>query len=184
MDGISSAASVVALLAFASGVLKQGYLLYHSAREYRKELKNITDEVAQLVGVLHALSPTFRDRHDGEVTAMSLQVQVGEVQSEIQMSSEMKTEVRLCGQTLEDIQTTLSRYTPKPVHRLTNAVRQLHWSFKKSDILQLRKRLERHKTAFTLILTAQGRYVLDKIGLTVLEIYSLKRSTLHRRKEC
>src|SRR5436305_1644821 len=157
MDGISSAASVVALLAFASKVLKQGYSLYHSAREYRKELKNVTDEVAQLVGVLHALSPTFRDCHNGEVTAMSSQVQVGEVQCEIQMPSEMKTEVRLCDQTLEDIQTILSRYTPNPAHRLTNAVRKLHWSFKKSDILELRERLERHKTAFILILTAQGR---------------------------
>jgi hypothetical protein len=76
-------------------------------------------------------------------------------------SLELFNETRLCCETLQEIQTILSQLTPKSNQPLKGAVKQLKWSFKKPDILQMKERLESHKTAFILILTAQGTYVLS-----------------------
>lgn len=187
MDPLSITASVVALLGFASQLVKGGYAIGQSVREFRKEILIITDEVALLVGVLHSLLPSISEVSDASadtflvfaakaneprnaarsssVTELSKpsppssdseyeNIQLHNVED--RLSSQLVKEIGLCRKTLVEVESLLSQTTLKAGKRVANAAKQIQWVFKKSEVQQLRQTLERHKTAFGLILSAQG----------------------------
>src|ERR1700721_1964784 len=59
VDAVSTAAGIAGLLAIATSLVKGAYTLSISAKEFRKEWTSIANEVAQVLGVLHALKPSF-----------------------------------------------------------------------------------------------------------------------------
>lgn len=178
MDPLSLAASLTALISVATNLVKTGYALVQSMRELRKELESVTDEVALLAGVMQALLPSATDKAllslESELLSGSSDIQsskstpsdsdsefeatrIGSTRNQIYR--QMIHEIRSCRKTLAELEKFVDRVIPKQGEHLANAAKQIQWSLKKSDLQRLRESLERHKTAFVLLLSAQGTQV-------------------------
>jgi hypothetical protein len=184
MDTVSATASIAGLLAIATTLVKGAYTLAQSEKDFRSELTTIADEVAQLLGVLHALKPSFGPFRSPSVRSVRSSFSSGEVtpqsragstppQSTISdsdkeyevlsvggtcdyLSIQLSNEISTCQTTLMELDRLLSQSNPAPGSPIANVTKKFRWSFKKPDLDKLIHKLERHKSTFVLILSSQG----------------------------
>jgi hypothetical protein len=178
MDPISATASIAGLLAIATTLVESIYAFSLSAKDFRNEWTSIANEVAQLLGLLTALKPSFGIIGSGDSSPPSTTgsipsskstpsekeydiLTVGRTQQylAIQLVNEMIT----CQSTLMDVERLLSQSQLKPGQRISNVKNQLLWPLRKPEFQKLMERLETHKSTFILILSSQGTYALTII---------------------
>jgi hypothetical protein len=179
MDPLSLAAKTAGLLTIAANVLQEGYTIVQLIREFRKDILTLTEEVAQLVGIIHALLPSVAEfdtpsknhvagnsgncseSDPSKPTSVDTNRENGVVRGQRaldQTSHQLIIEIRSCQQTLTEVKSLLARFAPTRGERFGNAAKQLQWSLKRSDIERLRKSLAKHKNNFNFILSAHGTY--------------------------
>jgi hypothetical protein len=187
MDGLSAAATVFSLLAVASTLVKSCYAAASSALRYRKEISELADDVALLVGFLHAqVAPV--DEYGGSkpsvyvVTAPAPQGHVPTsptnsasssspqsdsesvviVDGQVQLTWQLRSEVEACRKTLDEIGNFLAHFghgtTSSSVGKFTKIA---HWLLRAPDFKRFHLALERHKNNFTLLLSAKGTYLIS-----------------------
>lgn len=184
MDPVSATASIAGLLAIATSLVKGAYLLSTSARDFRNEWTSIANEVAQLVGVLHSLKPSFgspvlwTDQIYGESTSPSPTASTPSSLStpsekdydvlsvrraQDYMSTQLTNEIASCQATLIEVEQLLSQSQPKSGKRISNVTKQFLWPLKKPEFQKLMEKLDSHKSSFVLIFSSQGTYAPSMI---------------------
>jgi len=184
MDPVSTTASIAGLLAIATSLVKCAYFISTSARDFRNEWNSIANEVAQLVGVLHSLKPSFgslgllTDQILGESTSSS---PTGSIPSSLStpsekeydvlsvrraqeyLSTQLSNEIANCQATLIEVEQLLSQSQLKAGRRMSNVTKQFLWPLKKPEFQRLMEKLESHKSTFVLIFSSHGTYAPSKI---------------------
>ena len=137
MDGISAAASCAGLLALTASATQVGFAYINSCRNFRKEIRNLTNEILQLSGLLSAIHPV-----------------INELVAHGQGGPIALAEFSACHATVDEVLELLRRTVPTSKQKLSNRSKILLWHFKTRDFDKLLCRLERHKSNFQLALTA------------------------------
>jgi len=181
MDVLSITTSVIGLLSLATSLVRGGYTLAQPTREFSRDFTAITNDVAQLIGILQALLPsagevsetldsssssdTFPSSPSNPSDSSKFSPSGSESEfeairvtsTESNLSTQLVHEINACQQTLSELQNILSQYTLKDTKGLADTAKQIRWSLKKPQVQRLRAALNNHKSTFGLILSAQGR---------------------------
>src|SRR5579859_5096801 len=72
--------------------------------------------------------------------------------------SSLFTEISACQSTLSEIKGISEKSTPRPGRAFGNTAKRFLWPLKKTDVMPYFDRVERHKAAFDLALSAYGTY--------------------------
>ena len=137
MEALAVASTISGLLPWATQILKAGYGLIQSVREFRHEFLMVANEVAQLVGVLHALASSTGYTSltvTGSETPPKDPLNVSQTSSpssdsdseyetihrhsaQSHLAFNLDNELRSCRQTLRDVESMLQRFSPKSATR-------------------------------------------------------------------
>jgi len=141
-DGLSVAASIAGLITIADTVVRRGYQYLKEVRDAEGSVGKLIAEVNNLVGVLHSLK-NIADRFEDDGSKPEMTIQIHYVQS--------------CYQAMEIIQQSLDKADPSRArNRVGQAIKKLQWPLTKSSTTALILEIERHKSAMTLALSADG----------------------------
>lgn len=178
MDPLSIAASVAGLIGLTGQLVRFGYTYASGVLEYRRELQEITNEAVQLSGILCAIQPLVGDAGN----AAQLVTGDWSHQSRLESKSQILQvdEIAACEQTLLEITQELVRLSPQAGEFWKNTAKRLQWSLKRVPLVTLLARLERHKTTFSLALSAFGTCLLFIVQpANAIEISYSKNSKPH-----
>jgi hypothetical protein len=144
-DGLSVAASIAGLITIADLIVGRGYRYLKEVKDAEGSIGKLIAEVNNLAGVLHSLK-NIADRFEDDGTTTGTTIQIHYVES--------------CYQALENIQKSLNEADPsKAKNAAGKAIKKLRWPLSKSSTTALVMEIERHKSAMTLALNADGMYV-------------------------
>lgn len=147
MDGLSSAASIVAVIQLTGSLVKLcgGYI---------REVKDARDEILNLQRVIADLQGTLQDLQN------ILQDDKGKA---LPTSSRLASDITDC---LSDLQALEARLDPGKGKSLMRKVglRAMKWPLRRTEAEGLIKKLERYKSAFILSLQVDQTYVYRVIS--------------------
>lgn len=139
MDGVSAAASVIAVAQIAWQVLDQCQTYYKEVKGARKDILHLQNEVALLGDILETLSD---DTDPANPSSMALLIKEdGPLQQ--------------CREALQDLNSKLKPGEGENKMRQFG-VRALKWPFSSKDVEKLLKVIIRHKDTFNLALTGDN----------------------------
>ena len=153
MDGLSNAASIIAVIQLAGSVYKlcQGYIL--SVKDARRDIELLCREIVALHDVLKAIDG-HSQRTDTSKPSILRQIQ-----------KSCGEPLKMCHDELKSIQDTLETYLPtadanslKPMSRV--GMRALKWPFTQKDLKVKIDTLGKGKDTLNLALTAETTYVM------------------------
>ena len=153
MDGLSNAASVIAVIQLAESVYKlcQGYIF--SVKDARRDIGLLCKEIMALHDVLVAVREWFKE---GDSTTSGT---VG------QLRETSRRPLDICQKELESIGKTLERFQsttdPEPQNTMRRfGMRALKWPFSEKDLKARIDALSGCKETLNLALTAETTYVM------------------------
>lgn len=144
MDGLSSAASVIAVIQLAGSLVKVcgGYI--REVKDARDEILSLQQEIESLQGILKGLEKILLS---GDRKALPT-------------SSRLVSNVTDCLSDLRALETRLDTGTGKRLMRKVG-LRALKWPLKREEVEGIIKNLERYTSAFLLSLQVDQTYVLQ-----------------------
>ena len=150
MDPVSGAASVIAVIQITTTIVAACYRYRSGAKQARKEIRLITDEVDSLRDVLKNLEALFEEEEDlqdeSRLTTLSL-------------LTKPDGPLTQCGLELERLEKKLAF----PKEKLAQIGKTLFWPLKEEDSKRILDRLERFKATLNLALTADQTCVSDPL---------------------
>lgn len=151
-DPVSVSASIAGLVTLADIVFIRAVKYIKSAKGARDEVKSLCDSLQSLSGALHGLS-LFAARLDAESDA-----------------DDYPTDYRprlihSCTQLLGEIRKKLEKHDPSEpgLSRAHSALRQLKWPFATQQVKDILEKIEQHKSALALALSADTLQALQDI---------------------
>lgn len=142
MDGLSSAASVIAVIQLAGSLVKLcgGYI--REVKDAREEILTLEQAITGLQGTLQDLQKLLQSDNTNTLPT----------------SSRLVSNIANC---LSDLQALEARLDPGKGRRLMRKVglRALKWPLKRTEVEGVTKNLERYKTSFLLSLQVDQTYV-------------------------
>lgn len=147
MEIVGIASSFAGLASFASSLVIAGHAFYHPFKEYREEVETIVCDVEQLRGLLAEL----------QLLVDGLRQESG-VMPSFPESVIRLHEINACWDTLNEVKRLYEKSYPKEGKVVQNLSKRFLWPISRGDIQDIMARLERHKTTFSLALTAYGMY--------------------------
>jgi len=159
MEAIGVAANFVQLINFAGNVVHGGNNLFHSMRRFRKEHKDLTDELTrafELLQVLETIVGLLPASQDQRTEAcMDCGLQSSQIQgldlTRLSLLDQLTREFPNYKARLSKIERILSKSTPSVGQPLRTFLRQFAWHFKKQVLHDLLFALERGKSSFMII---------------------------------
>lgn len=167
MDGLSVVANIAGLLTLASAITTFCYINGAALRDYAKDIEALKEESAQLSGVLTALKSITEDvEEDTDDNAIpappapsALIPPSGMTLTPAKNKQIIRPEdLSACDRTLVELIAALDEVKPQTGKVWKNALRRIKWPMKKESLRTLLQRMERHKTGFTVVLSARGTY--------------------------
>lgn len=153
MDGLSSAASVIAVIQLTGSLVKL-------CRGYIREVKDARDEILKLQRAAESLQRIFQD-------LKFLQDSNGK---RLSTSSQLASDIADC---LSDLQALEARLDPGKGKKIMRkaGLRALKWPMKRAEVEGVTQNLEKYKTSFLLSLQVDQTYVYqaryyDSVSLT------------------
>lgn len=145
MDGVSAAASVIAVIQLLRQLFDTCQTYFLAVTEARKDIQRLQNEVASLKDVLISVSKLADTPGSGPLSILSL---LNQADGPIQQ----------CQKDLLELTKRLdSGDTRNPMRKF--GLRAMKWPLSHNDIDTALARIGRHKTTFNLALTADHMYV-------------------------
>ncbi|KAJ5552241.1 hypothetical protein N7494_001619 [Penicillium frequentans] len=143
MDGVSSVASVIAVIQLAGSILKTcaGYIL--EARDARDDVRTLQRAVAALEGILQKLKDILQGPHGATLST----------------SSSLASNISDCLIQLQDLEKKVDMGRGNRMMKRLG-IRALKWPLKRTEIDKIINVLERYKSAFALSLQVDQATVL------------------------
>jgi hypothetical protein len=173
MDGLSVVANIAGVLTLASAVATFCYINGAALRDYHKDIDALREESTQLSGILMALKNITEDaEEDAEEDATSAPPAPPATPALISPSgvapvlpAEKKRiiqpeELTSCERTLLELISALNEVKPQTGKVWKNALKRIKWPMKKESLQTLLHRMERHKSGFTVVLSARSMCIL------------------------
>jgi hypothetical protein len=159
MEAISVASNIVQLLNSAGSLLHGGNNVFHSMRRFRKEHKDLTDEVTRAFAVLEVLETIVRllpaPQDQRTEACMDCGLQSSQIhsldQTTMSLLDQLTREFPNYKARLSKVERILSKSTPSVGQPLRTFIRQFAWHFKKQVLHDLLFALERGKSSFVVI---------------------------------
>jgi hypothetical protein len=96
------------------------------------------------------------------------------------LSAQLSAEIVSCGKTLRDAEVLIVSVAPGKGEMIANVKKLFRWASASGEIKRIRRVLESHKSAFALILSAQGTYAPSReTVLIAIEIFFEVKSMKH-----
>jgi hypothetical protein len=149
MEIIGLAASFAGLLALTGSVVVAGRSFYHPFKEFRLEIESLKIDVAQLEELLLSLNPLLQ---------LSAEKALSGTYSRSK-SALRHEEVEVCIGTLTAIKKVYEKSSPKDGRVIRNFSKRIAWPISRRELVDLRKKLDSHKLALNIALTAYQVYI-------------------------
>jgi len=142
MDGVSAAASVIAVIQICGSVFDFCRTYYTGVKDARKDITRLRNEVTRLEGVLTSIADLADADDSAKLSVLQALVKPGGALSQ-------------CQDTLAGLLEKLQRgHDTEGMKRL--GWRALTWPLKSKDVDKVIAEIEKHKSLFTLALTADA----------------------------
>jgi hypothetical protein len=150
MDGLSSAASVIAVIQLTGSLVKLcgGYI--QEVKDARDEIFTLQRSIAGLQGTLRDLQG-FLQSNDGKA---------------LPTSSRLVSNITDCLSDLQALEARLNQGKGKKLMRKVG-FRALKWPLKRAEVEGVTQNLEKYKSSFLLSLQVDQRYVIEHDYMTV-----------------
>lgn len=142
MDGVSNAASIIAIIEVAGSVLKTCVTYFNEVKDAKNDIHRLQVEVASLTGLLEKVSELLHSPHGMVLSASKMMVDG----------------MNECSSTLTALD---KRIDPGKSHKIMTkwGIRALKWPLKKDELRKTVEDIERCKTALNLALQVDQTYV-------------------------
>lgn len=135
MDGLSSAASVIAVIQLTGSLVKICGTYIHEVKHARDDIVKLQWKIASLQGILQDLRKFLQGRGD----------------TTLPTSSRLVSDINACLLDLQALEETTNPGRKKNVIKRLG-VRALKWPLKHPEVEEIVQNLERYKSSFTLSL--------------------------------
>lgn len=146
MDGLSSAASIIAVIQITSTLISLGNDYIGAVKRASDDIRDLTQELVALKQVLVILQD-YASRNPQSIAFQKLSVKDGPLQK--------------CAVELSRLRLKL-----EPKTGLKGMIKSLTWPFNQTETMQNIARIERHKSLFSLALAADHMWVNQSIFYT------------------
>ena len=146
MDGLSAAASVIAVLQIAQSIGSLLRDMYRNVRHARPQIENLYDSIISLEAIVKGLDGLVRRRGMGMINAALLEDAQGPLKRalcELQIVKK-KLDIRAVGDSLFG--------KMKPSFK-ESVKRSFHWPFAKEEVLAIVEKLENYKSSLLMDVT-------------------------------
>lgn len=160
MDGLSGAASVIAVLQISESVISACYQYIKTARGARKDILQVIKMVNDLKGTLDGIQYLLNDDSDNEDPCLPL-------------LKSLDSTFATCREAFEDIAKQLgiainAPSTERPIE--ITFLKKVIWPWKEKEVTKILESLERFKTIFSLALNGETLQVVRAIQEGVKEV--------------
>jgi len=143
MDGLSSAATVIAVIQLADRILAICGKYATAVKDAKKDVEHLSQEVKSVTEVLKKLDELLSGPNGAKLSA----------------SQELRKALTDCVSELEALEDRLGLGNGRKIMRRFG-LRALKWPFEREEVEKVIKNLERCKQLFTLALQADQTYVI------------------------
>lgn len=152
MDGVSAAASIIAIIQIAGALISSGYVLINGLKGISKDIEDLLREVSSLTGVLVGLREVLDRDKTSPAAVFICTLLDGEEKPKDISGALQRDSLSECKRVLQKIDEILNKL------KKTNPVtRSLKWQSASSEIAALTERLQRYKSTFILCLQIENR---------------------------
>lgn len=171
MDGISAAASVMAVLQISESVISACYQYYKTARGARKDILEVISMVKDLKGTLDTIHFLLDDDDDAEDPRLPL-------------LNSLDRSFTACQEAIRDIanQLGIDLATDSAENIKINFRKKATWPWKEKEVVKILQSLEKYNTIFILALSGETLKVVCAIQEGVKDVTeSIKKMTISER---